>query len=177
MQTLDPGAYTVVVTGQNASSGVSLVEAYDLSPMSGSILANISTRGFVGTGENALITGFIVGDVDYTTVVVRGLGPSLAGSVSQPLANPVLTIFDSTGTAVATNNDWQTDANAADVERNGLAPTNDAESALILHLAAGAYTGILTDAAGGSGIGLVEVYNLEPIPGTAVTPARALTQN
>ncbi len=172
LQTLDPGAYTVVVRGQNAGTGVSLVEVYDLAPLSGSILANISTRGLVGTDESALIAGFIVGDVDSTTVVVRGLGPSLAGKVNQPTLNdPFLTVFDATGTPVGTNDNWQTDSKASDVERNGLAPTNDSEAAIILHLPAGNYTGVLTDAAGGSGIGLVEVYNLEPVPGTAAAPA------
>ena len=77
-QTLAPGAYTVIVRGKQVTPGIGLVELYDLSPVSNSKLKNMSTRGSVGTGDNVLISGFIVGDVGSATVVVRALGPSLA---------------------------------------------------------------------------------------------------
>ncbi|MBA3832922.1 MAG: aryl-sulfate sulfotransferase [Chthoniobacterales bacterium] len=160
LQTLKPGAYTVVVSGRASTTGIALVEAYDLSPLSGSILANISARGTVGTGDNVMISGFIIGDVASATVVVRALGPSLPGNVNQPLSDPALTIFDSNGSEVASNDNWQDDPNSADVQRNGLAPTDASESAILLNLPAGAYTGVVTTAAGASGVGLVEVYNL-----------------
>ncbi|MBA3832924.1 MAG: aryl-sulfate sulfotransferase [Chthoniobacterales bacterium] len=160
LKTLAPGTYTVVVSGKGSTTGVALVEAYDLSPRSGSILANISARGLVGTGDNVLISGFIVGDVASATVVVRALGPSLPATLNQPLGNPSLTVFDSNGMEIGSNDNWQDDSNSADVQLNGLAPSDPAESALLLNLPAGAYTAVVKDAAGGSGIGLAEVYNL-----------------
>jgi hypothetical protein len=114
-----------------------LVELYDLSPLSNSKLGNISTRSSVGTLDNVLISGFIVGDVGSSTVVVRALGPSLTPfGVSGALSDPTLTIYDSTGAAIATNDNWQDNTNAIDVQRNRLAPPNPSESALVLHLPA-----------------------------------------
>jgi arylsulfate sulfotransferase len=160
-QTLAPGAYTVIVTGANSTQGIGLVELYDLSPQSNSTLENMSTRGSVGTLDNVLISGFIVGDVGSATVVVRALGPSLAShGVSGVLSDPTLTIYDSTGTAIASNDNWQDNVNSIDVQKNALAPPNPLESALVLHLPAGAYTAIVRGANGGTGIGLAEVYTL-----------------
>ena len=121
----------------------------------------MSTRGSVGTGDNVLISGFIVGDVDSATVVVRALGPSLASyGVSGVLSDPTLTIYDSSGSVIASNDNWQDDLNAIYVQKNGLTPPNASESALVLHLPAGAYTAIVRGANGGTGIGLAEVYTL-----------------
>ena len=161
-RTLAPGAYTVIVRGKDQTPGIGLVEAYDVSPLSGnSRLGNMSTRGSVGTGDNVLISGFMIGDVDSATVVVRALGPSLASfGVSGVLSDPYLTIYDSTGSAIATNDNWQDNVNAIDIQRNGLAPPNPSESALALHLPAGSYTAIVSGANGGTGVGLAEVYTL-----------------
>jgi hypothetical protein len=162
LQTLMPGAYTAVVRGRNGSEGVSLAEIYDLSPVSGSKLKNMSTRGSVGTGDNVLISGFIVGDVGSATVVVRVLGPSLgAFGVSRPLSDPVLTIYDSKGSAIVTNDNWHDNVNWVDVQKNGLAPPNALESAIVLHLPAGAYTAVIRGANGATGNALVEVYHLQ----------------
>ncbi len=159
--TLDPAAYTAVVTNKKNMPGVGLVEVYDLSPASDSELANISTRGSVGNDEDVLITGFIVGEVDSSTVAVRVLGPSLGkAGIDNPLSDPKLTVYDSNGAALATNDNWQDDPTAMDLEGNGLAPRNPSESAAILHLPAGAYTTIASGADGETGVGLVEVYNL-----------------
>lgn len=158
-QTLAPGAYTAVVTGVGGGSGISLLEAYDVSPKSGSVLANVSARGFVGTGDNVLISGFIVGDVASSTVVVRALGSSLPPELDR-LNDPFLTVIDENGVSVGVNDNWEGDPNAGDVQRQGLAPTNPTESAILLNLPAGAYTGVVRSASGGSGIGLVEVYDL-----------------
>jgi hypothetical protein len=95
-------------------------------------------------------------------VVVRALGPSLASfRVSQPLSDPVLTIYDSNGSAIASNNNWQDDANNLVLQKNGLTPPNALESALVLHLPAGNYTAIVRGANGATGNALAEVYHLE----------------
>jgi len=161
VQTFAPGAYTVIVTGKDPTPGIGLIELYDLSPQSNSTLVNMSTRGAVGTLDNVLISGFIVGEVEGATVIVRALGPSLTSfGVSGVLSDPVLTIYDSTGAAIASNDNWQDDDNAILVQKNGLAPPNPSESALVLHLPAGAYTAIVSGANGGTGIGLAEVYTI-----------------
>jgi hypothetical protein len=161
-QTLAPGAYTVIVTGKDATPGIGLVELYDLSPLSNSKLRNMSTRGSVGTGDNVLISGFIVGDVDSATVVVRALGPTLGFSygVSGALSDPTLTIYDSTGSVIASNDNWLDNINWIDVQKNALSPKDQRESALVLHLPPGAYTAIVRGANGATGNALAEVYNL-----------------
>ncbi len=161
MLTLEPGAYTVVVSGQNDSTGIGLVETYDLSPANGSILANLSARGFVGTGDDVLIGGFIIGDVASSTVVVRALGPSLsAANVNQPLSDPMLTIHDANGLMLATNDNWQDGEEVGDIQLNGLALPNPSESALLLNLPAGPYSAVVRGAGASTGVGLVEVYDL-----------------
>jgi hypothetical protein len=162
-RTLAPGAYTVIVRGKDQTPRIGLVEAYDVSPLSGnSRLGNMSTRGSVGTGDNVLISGFMIGDVDSATVVVRALGPSLASfGVSGVLSDPQLTIYDSTGSVIASNDNWQDNSNANDVQKNGLAPPNALESALVLRLPAGAYTAVVSGADGATGNALVEVYDLD----------------
>ena len=161
VQSLVPGAYTFVVTEKDGTSGIGLVEAYDLSPLAASKLANLSTRGLVETGDNVLISGFIVGEVGSNTLVIRALGPSLASAgISEPLKDPILTVYDSNGDVIAGNDNWQDDSSALQIEENGLAPSKTAESATILHLPAGAYTAIVTGSNGSTGVGLVELFDL-----------------
>ncbi len=160
-RSLAPGAYTVIVTGKDPTPGIGLVELYDLSPLSNSKLRNMSTRGSVGTGDEVLISGFIIGDVDSATVIVRAIGPSLAShGVSGVLSDPTLTIYDSSGFVIASNDNWLDDTNAIAVQKNGLAPPSPSESALVLHLPAGAYTAIVRGANDATGNALVEVYDL-----------------
>ncbi len=160
--TLSAGAYTVVERGKAETTGVGLVEVYDLTPGFGPELANISTRGFVDTGNNVMIAGFIVasGTGGSGQVIVRGLGPSLgAFGISNPLADPFLELHDSNGTLLAANDNWKSTQQAA-IAATGLAPTNDAEAAILATLVPGAYTAIQSGVNGGTGVGLVEVYNL-----------------
>ncbi len=160
--TLQPGAYTAVVTGKDATPGIGLVETYDLSPLATSRLANLSTRGLVRTGDEVLIGGFIVGEVESETMLIRAIGPSLASSeISDPLGDPILTVYDSNGVVIGSNDNWQDDSTAPQIMQNGLAPTDDAESATILRLPAGAYTAIVSGASGDTGIGLAEFFDLE----------------
>jgi hypothetical protein len=159
VQTLAPGNYTAVLSGRNGTTGVGLVEAYDLNQSPNSKLANISTRGFVDTGDNVLIGGFIVGP--YTRTVVRAIGPSLANSgVANALADPTLDVVDGSGNIVATNNNWK-DAQQSELTAIGIQPTNDLEAALVTTLQTGNYTAVVRGVNGGTGVGLVEAYNLQ----------------
>jgi arylsulfate sulfotransferase len=160
--TLEPGAFTAVVTGKSTTQGIGLVEVYDLSPANNSSLANISTRGIVGTDSDLLIAGFIVGAVDSSTVVMRSLGPSLrSAGINAPLNDPSFTVYDQNGFVLGANDNWRDAPSALDLEQDQIAPPDDTEAATILHLPVGAYTTVTAGADGGTGVGLVEVYNLK----------------
>ena len=124
-------------------------------------LANISTRGQVQTGNDVMIGGFVVGGPTAKTVVVRALGPSLAGNVPNPLANPTLTLVRIDGSVVAANDDWGTDANASQLSLAGFAPSNAKEAALYVTLPPGAYGAIVSGVNGGTGVALVEIYEVD----------------
>lgn len=161
---LSPGAYTTIVAGKNNGTGVGLMEVYDTTPASTSRLANISTRGFVQTGDNVMIGGFILGgSTGNTSVAVRGMGPSLTQSgLSNVLADPTLELRDSNGALLVGNDNWQDDpASAAQFTAHGLAPQNSLESGIFTSLQPGAFTAILAGKNGGNGIGLVEIYNVQ----------------
>ena len=162
--TLDPGAYTVILAGKNGGSGVGLVEAYDLDPTAASQLANISTRGFVESGEDVMIGGFIIGGAGgtTTTVIARAIGPSLAGGdITNPLQDPKLELHNSEGTIIASNDNWMNSPDKQAIIDAGLAPTEDKESALLATLAPGGYTAIVRGVNNTTGVGLVETYNLQ----------------
>ena len=159
--TLEPGLYTAIVTGNDSTSGVALVEAYDLDQTVDSQLANISTRGFVDTGDNVMIGGFIVGGTQ-ATVALRAIGPSLgAAGIADPLADPVLTLHNSNGDTVDSNDNWMDSPDKQIFIDDGLAPSNDKESVVLGLLAPGGYTAIVSGANGGTGVGLIEAYNLQ----------------
>jgi hypothetical protein len=164
LTSLLPGAYTAVVTGLEGTQNIALVEVYDLDSTNTPQLLNISTRGFVDTGDGVMIAGVIVGGTIPKGVVIRGLGPSLATSIANPLPNPTLTLYDSLGQIIATNDNWQDDPNSQGVIDAGLAPTNALESAILTALTPGSYTAILSDANDATGVGLVEIYNITSIP-------------
>ena len=159
--TLQPGNYTAILAGKNGTTGVGLVEVYDINAGVFAELTNVSTRGFVGTGDNVMIGGFITqGGNGSTQVLVRGLGPTLAQSgISGVLADPFLRLFDGNGNVLYTNNNWK-DTQQAAIQATGLAPPNDLEAAILVTVAAGHYTAILSGNGGGTGIGLVEIYKL-----------------
>lgn len=122
-------------------------------------MANISTRGLVGTGQGQLIGGFIITG-GPKLVMIRAMGPSLAAAgVSPALANPAVTLF-AAGTELASNDDWKTNANVADIVASGIAPADDLEAALLIRLEPGAYTTVVSGSGGTTGIGLVEVYEV-----------------
>ena len=157
-----PGQFTAILAGKNDGTGVGLVELYDLSQSANSQLANISTRGFVMTGNDVMIGGFILGGNANTRVAVRGIGPSLAQfGLSPILADPTLELHDSNGLVLARNDDWQdAPAEAAQLSANGLSLSDPKEAGIFISLPPGQFTAILAGRNGGVGIGLVEIYNL-----------------
>jgi hypothetical protein len=163
--TLNPGAYTAVLSGKNNTSGVALIEVYDLSQAVLARLANISTRAFVSTGDNIVIAGFTLGNqTGNGSIVVRGLGPSLAAvGVANALADPMLELRDGNGALLVTDNNWQDNpGQAAELTAAGLAPSSNLESAIAAALPPGLYTALLSGMNNSAGIGLVEVYDRAP---------------
>lgn len=161
--TLQPGAsYTAILAGKNNGTGVGLVELYDINRYSDSQLANLSTRGFVQTGSNVMIGGFILGGDGNANVAVRGIGPSLAQfGISPVLADPTLELRDGNGALLISNDDWQDDpTSASELSFLGLAPQDPKESGIVQSLPPGTFTAILAGKNGGTGIGLVEIYHV-----------------
>jgi hypothetical protein len=160
--TLSPGAYTAVVSGKDNTSGVSLVEVYDLDQSAAAKLGNMSTRALVNTGNDIVIAGFILGGHSGDDrVVVRGIGPSLTQlGVPDALANPTLELRDSNGMLLVADDDWQDNpAQAAELIGAGLAPAHQSESGIATTLPPGLYTALLAGLNNGTGVGLVEVYD------------------
>jgi len=157
--TLNPGAYTAVLRGKNNTSGVALIEVYDLSQAVPAKLANISTRAFVSTGNNIVIAGFTLGNNSGNTqIVLRGLSPA---GVPGPLPDPTIEVRDGNGALIDSNNNWQDNpAQAAQLTAANLAPPGNLDSAIMLTLPPGAYTALLAGFNNATGIALVEVYDL-----------------
>jgi uncharacterized delta-60 repeat protein len=161
--TLLPGSYTGVVRDRNNGSGIAVIEIYDLSQAVPAKLANISTRAFVGTGNNIVIAGFILGGHNGNDrIIIRGLGTSLiASGVSNALANPKLELRDQNGVPLMFINDWQEDpTQAAEISAAGLEPGSNLEPAIAATLPPGSYTTLLYGVDNGTGLGLIEVYDL-----------------
>jgi cyclophilin family peptidyl-prolyl cis-trans isomerase len=159
----DPSAvaYTAVMRGASNTTGLGVVEVYDLDSGPGSTLLNISTRGQVGADPNALIAGFILGGSESKKILVRAIGPSLtAFGVPNALVDPTLELRNAQGGLVDSNDDWMNSPQKTQIQNSGLAPTNAKESAVVQTLSAGQYTAIVHGANGGTGVGSVEVYHL-----------------
>ncbi len=169
MADLPPGNYTAIVRGVSNTTGVALVEVYDLSPSLQSILGNLSTRSLVQTGDNVMIGGFIVQGAQPKNVIVRAIGPELSQyGVPNPLADPTLELHNSNGALIASNDNWQhaiiggiiTSNQVQDIQNSGHAPGNTSESAIIANLPPGNYTAIVRGVNNTTGVALVEVYDL-----------------
>ena len=168
---LPPGNYTAIVSGVNNMTGVGLVEVYDLSANTTSILGNISTRSFVQTGDNVMIGGFIVQGTGAKRVIVRAIGPELGAppyNIPNALANPTLELHDGMGALIAANDNWRTTiiggiitaSQVRDIFNSGYAPRDGRESAIIADLPPGNYTAIVRGVNDTTGVALVEVYDL-----------------
>ena len=157
---LAPGNYTAIVSGANNTTGIGLVESYTLDT-SASHAANISTRGHVGGGDEALIGGFIVGGNTSKTILVRALGPSLGASAGgSVLADPQVELYDGDGQVIASNDNWNSGSQVSEIIATGIPPDDPHESALIATVVPGNYTAVVSGVDGGAGIGLVEIYDL-----------------
>ncbi|HZE56755.1 MAG TPA: fibronectin type III domain-containing protein [Chthoniobacterales bacterium] len=156
--TLGRGAYTAVLRGYNNSTGIGLVEVYDTS-IGSTQLGNISTRGFVQTGDNVMIAGLVV-QSQNKQVVVRALGPTLTRfGINNALSDPTLSLYDRNGVLLISNDDWR-DTQESIISSTGLAPSDDLESAIAGTLAPGSYTAIVRGFENATGNALVEVYGL-----------------
>jgi hypothetical protein len=181
--TLPPGAYTAIVTGADGQTGVGLVEVFEADSTNLSELSNISTRGFVQSGDNVMIGGLIIEGSTPSTVLLRARGPSMAGApffVQGTLANPFLRLF-SGSTVIAQSDNWQAAPScngfacggAAEITATGLDPCQPnpgqstpppgctQEAAILITLPPGTYTAIMTGADGGTGVGLIEIFEID----------------
>jgi hypothetical protein len=162
--TLSPGNYTAVVSGVGGGQGIGLVEAYEFDGNT-TRFVNISTRGRVGTVDETMIGGFIVQGGAAKRVIIRALGPSLGGGPSPvvgALVDPFLELHDGNGNSLAVNDDWSNGSQAGEIVATGLPPANNKESAIVRTLGPGNYTAVVRGMNNTVGVGLVEVYDLDP---------------
>lgn len=160
---LEPGkSYTAIIKGTGGTTGIGLIEVYDLQINSGSDLANISTRGIVLTDNNVLIGGFIVQGATPQRIVFRAIGPSLANAgITGALQDPTIQLNDANGNLLSSNDDWK-DTQATDITATGIPPSGDRESAIVGTYGVGRYTLVVRGKGGTTGVALVEAYNLRP---------------
>ena len=165
LMVLPPGNYTAIVKGNFtgtpvSTTGTTLVEAYDISLTVGKGLVNISTRGAVQRTADPMITGFVIGNADEGTIVMRALGPSLDAFGLAGLSDPRLDLFDGNGNLLTSNDNWQ-DSQSAEIAATGLAPSDPLEAAILITLPRGAYTAVLAPVDGvAHGVALAELYDL-----------------
>lgn len=159
--TLQPGHYTTVLAGRNDTTGNGLVEVYDLESGTNSTLANLSTRGFVGVGDNIMIGSLIIGSGDSPIMVLRAIGPSLAGSgIANPLLDPMIELHDGNGAVIGFNDNWK-DVQLQAVNATLLAPADDREAAIVApFLTPGNYTAVVRGKGDTTGVALVEAYRI-----------------
>jgi len=150
--------YTAVLRGANGTTGVGLIEVYDLDFGVGPTIQNISTRGRVNVGEGVLIGGTIVLGSNSQDVIVRAIGPSLP--LDDTLADPVLELYDENGALLRSNDNWRSDQ-SAEIIATSLPPSDDAEAAIVATLPPALYTAVVRGAGETAGVALVEIYALD----------------
>jgi hypothetical protein len=160
---LTPGSYTAVITGKNGTTGLGLVEVYDIGSSADAQLANISTRGFVDLNENVMIGGIIVTGGVQSRILLRAIGPSLIHSgISNYLRDPILDLHGANGEIIASNDNWlDSYSQRNEIGSIGLAPSDPFESAVLVSLSAGSYTAVVRGKNNGTGVALVEAYQLD----------------
>jgi hypothetical protein len=161
IRSLAPGAYTAIVEGVGGGTGIAVVGVYEVSAPE-TPLANLSTRGLVLTGDDVMIGGFVIEGTTPQTVAIVATGPSLTlFGISSPLANPSIRVVRSSDqVVVASNDDWGTDAQQAQLAAAGFAPANTLEAGLYRSLPPGAYTVIVEGVGGGTGVAVIGVYRV-----------------
>lgn len=163
LTTVDPGDYTAIVRGLGATTGVGIVEVFELAHTGDVRLVNVSSRGFVGTGDDVLIGGIIVEGTSPKTITFRGRGPSLvdadSGLAGQVVPDPYMELFDASGTLLDTNNNWA-EHSSAEALPASLTPSAPHDAAITRSLEPGAYTVIVRGVNGRTGIGLVEAFEV-----------------
>jgi hypothetical protein len=167
--TLEPGAYTAVASGENSATGIALVEVYDVSQNStpAQKMVNIASRGFAGSGENTLTAGFVVSGAVPKRLLLRGVGPALgAFGVGGVLSDPQLLLYRG-DSVIASNDNWSERADAPQIQAATTSvgafayPAGSKDAALLINLMPGAYTVQVVGAGNTTGIGLVEVYEVQ----------------
>ncbi len=161
---LPPGAYTAIVSGVNSSTGVALVEVYDMDLTATCSLINVATRGMVRTAAEVMIAGFVLSGSGTKDVMVRAIAPTLQqAGVPNVLGDPIIDVYNSAGAKIFSNDNWATQtlpATAAAITATGKAPADSRESALVMTLGPGAYTVIMSGVGSSVGNALIEVYDL-----------------
>ena len=171
--TLSAGSYTAQVAGANGTTGVALLEVYEVGATASTArLSNLSTRGLVGTSGNIMIPGITIGQGSgERTLLIRAAGPALAQlNVPGTLSDPTMSVVNSSGVVIASNDNWGTPiGSGSDAAALGSAfalagafpfATGSLDSALIANVPPGAYTVLVSGNAGSTGVALVEVYDI-----------------
>jgi hypothetical protein len=163
VKSLTPGGYSVVLAGKGGTTGVGLLEVYDLDLAVDSKLANISARGFVGKGDDVLIGGTIILGSGTTTVVFRAIGPTLSSApfnIATALQDTTLELHDGQGGLIAFNDNWQESQDGGASIPANLRPSDPREAAIVRQLSPGAYTAVVRGKGNTTGIGLIEAYQI-----------------
>lgn len=175
VRTLNPGPYTVIVGGKGSSTGVALVEVYDLdgadNTAATSLISNLSTRGRVGSGDNVMIIGFIIGGSTKRDILVTAVSGSLGEyAVSGALVDPKIQIFTASGQKIAESDDWINSLDFDTIARTGASPHDPLESAAWLRLDPGAYTAVVSGVNGIEGVALPEIYDIRGLRDIRFSP-------